>query len=524
MLERASERFRTVLESARAHAVRLRHRRIGSGHLLLGLLDEGGGVAASALRHLGIDVIELKADLERALVPGDVAIGAKSMTLEDDARRAIARAESAAQERRNPYVGTEHLLLGLLADPKSVAGIVLRRRGITRDDAAAAAAELKADPEHPQSDDTRRSRRAPPVERVLDRIGVDITLRTQQRRLPPVLSRIPALERVKALLCDPSRPSVLIRGPRHVGKTSAVFALARDVLIGSVPSSLLRRRLIAIDEVRLLAGCRHRDQLEERFDSLLAEAERARDTLLVFDDIEWLLLADSGQPRESSERSELSEVAARFRGAIESHRIQVLATTTSGSRLLSDRMTEWFACVELTPADTDRALLTLLELREQFEVHHRVTIQEDAIRMAVQLALGAAKGPDLVGIAISLLDESAARLALGALTPPPRLARLDQEIRKLETQRTSAFERQDHSQAARCFEEGRAHRELRDQIERKWRSDIRDNLRVVDGDAVARTWALLGGISGVRSSVDEQMDLSQVDVALDDPTFDGPTR
>lgn len=505
MLENASERCRSVLEHARRHAVRFRHPRIASSHLLLGLLDEGAGVGTSTLRHLGVDLKAMRAEIERRLEPGARAIVAKTTPFDDESRRALVAAESAARDRGSALVGTEHLLLGLLGARAGVASTVLERFGVTQADAAAAAAELKADPERPAADVTRTpgSRAGRKVVSLLDAVGVDLGSRTQRRQLRPVCGRFPELEQIKAELVAADRASVLVLGDRGAGKTSAIHALARDILIGAVPTALLCRRMIAIDRVRLLAGCRHKDALEERVDSLLLEAERARDVILVFDDATWLLERNGGSDAERKSPSDGADAIDRIVAAIAARRVACVASLTapeSRREALVRAHGSAFRCVHLLAPDPGRTLVTLAELREQLEQHHRVTITEDALRMAVQLALGAGAGPRLLKVALRLVDESSARVAARAFTPPARAAKLEREILRLEQERLVAFDRKDFSDAARCFEEARAHRALLDQLRRRWKSELDEQVRTIDPGAIADTWSRLGGYHGVVSN------------------------
>lgn len=506
MLENASERCRSVLDHARRHAVRFRHPRIAPAHLLLGLLDEGAGVGASTLRHLGVDVKAMRAEIERRLEPGTRSIAAKTTPLDDECRRALLAAESAARDRASALVGTEHLLLGLLAIKAGVAAAVLERFGVSAAEAAAAAAELKADPERPAADATRggASRTGRRSASVLESVGVDLGARTQRRQLRPVCGRFPELEQMKAELVANDRPSLLLLGGRGVGKTSAIHALARDILIGAVPSALLCRRMIAIDRVRMLAGCRHKDALEQRIEALISEAERARDVILVFDDASWLLERDGCGPR--SERvapADGADALAGIGAAIAARRVQCVAALRASDSQRDAVAREHgarFRCISLTPPDPGRTLVTLAELREQLEQHHRVTITEDALRMAVQLALGAGAGDRLLRIAMRLVDESSARLASRAFTPPARASKLEREILRLEQERLVAFDRKDFSDAARCFEEARAHRSLLDQIRRRWKTELDEAVRTIDEQAIADTWSRLGGYQGITAN------------------------
>lgn len=507
MLERASERCRNALEHARRHAVRFRHQRVTPAHILLGLLDEGAGVGASTLRHLGVDVKAMRGELERRLEPGAHAIALRTMPVDDESKRVLTAAMSAADERMSPSVGTEHLLLGLLAHPSGVAGTVLQRFGITKADAAAAAAELKADPERPAADAARSvgSRSGRRAISSLETLGVDLCARTQRRQLRPVCGRFPELEQMKAELAAPGRNSLLLIGERGVGKTSAIHALARDILIGAVPSPLLCRRLIAIDRVRLLAGCRHKDALEERIDALLTEVERAKDVLLVFDDAAWLLERGGAATRGThrSTPADGADALARLSSAIGAQRVQCIASLTVSSHdsaATNAAYAETFRCVTLLAPDPGRTLVTLAEIREQLEQHHRVTITEEALRMAVQLALGAGEKERLLRTALRLVDETSARVASRAFTPPARASKLEREILRLEQERLLAFDRKDFSDAAQYFEELRANRSLLDQLRRRWKTELDSEVRTIDENAIAETWSRLGGYLGVSAT------------------------
>jgi ATP-dependent Clp protease ATP-binding subunit ClpC len=500
--DRFSERCREILDRARRHALRYRHDAISTSHLLLALLDEGASVGASTLRHLGLDMKALRAALERNLEPGRFAIALHALPYQKDARAALDAADRAAVERGSGFVGTEHLLLGLLADSTNPAAALLTRFGITRADAAAAAAELKADPARPATDATRSGRGARKPAGVLDTIGIDLGPRIQKRLLRPVCGRFPELEQMKFELAAPERRSILLLGPVGVGKTSAIHALAREILIGAVPSPLLCKRLIAIDRVRLVAGCRHKDDLESRIEGLLGEVERARDTILVFDDGAWLLDRGGATPATANRTPPpdgADALALLFR-AVSDRRVQCIATLSAAPAehdALRARFDAAFHVIALAAPDAARSLVTLLELREQFEQHHKVTITEDALRMAVQLALGAGDGDRLLRTALRLVDETAARMAATALTPPARAAILEREIQRLEGERVAAFTRKDFTDAARSFEEARVHREMLAQVRRRWKAELENDVRRIDEHTIGQTWATMGGYRAI---------------------------
>lgn len=486
MLERFSERAKKAMQLARRSAVRFHHPRILPEHVLLGILDEGTGVGASAVRHLGIDIARLRAEIEGQLAPGIPGMASHSLPFSEGGRKVLGCALAAASERHHPHIGTEHLLLGLLRANDDVAAKTLVKLGVTFETARAAAAELQTSPEgvHLRADQVP-AKRAKSARGELEAIAVDLVARTRKQMLRPISSHFDELETLKGILAAPERRSALLLGGRGHGKTSTLHALARDISIGRVPTALLAKRLLALEPLRLVAGCKYKDQLEERVDAIVREAERAKDVILVLDDLEDFLPSLG----EKSDTADLHDVLGRLLPAIERGAVQAVASgscTAGGGDALRRRFSPPLVCVALPPASDERALQFLFELREQYETHHRVTLTESAIRMAVQLALG---GRNPLACAARLIDDACAAAHAAAFTPPLRVAQLSREIARLEEERERCFQSQDFEGAARAFEENRQNVELRHRVKREWKNALRDSLRVIDEQKVAETYA-----------------------------------
>jgi ATP-dependent Clp protease ATP-binding subunit ClpC len=478
MFDRFSERCRLAFTAARDHAARLRHDRIGCGHLLLGLLDVGSGVAASALRHLGADVQQLRHDVERAMPRGHThGASAAAMPFDADGHAALQAACRHAVARGHAYLGTEHLLFGVVAEARGAIAEVLRRHRVTRDETAAAAAELRVDLD--RSGDGAAPRRVGPSP--LERYGIDLTARDAGGPPRAISSRFPELERIEAILAGAAPRAAAIIAPSGAGKTSLLAALARDFATGRAPQRLVAARLVAIEPLEFLRGTRKRRDSEERIDALI-DAARARDVVLAFDDAEWL-----GGDGDSPAIARLADAISRDAIAC------VFAATT-----LSPGLAATTRIFTLEPPDSVRALAMASDLRPSLETRHGIEIDDAATRLAVQLAMGAGDAARVVGRALRLLDATCARIATEAETPPLGIVRLERDLERHEHERALAFRREDFSAAARFFEEQRVIRDRLDEERERWTFELRSRIRLVDGDAVARTFAREGGAAALR--------------------------
>ena len=488
---RFTQRAQAALRLAQESAAELGHGYVGSEHLLLGLAREGRGVAAKVLQAAGLEPDGLK-----EAVTGLVGVGVPGETpaqgLTPRCKKIVELSLGEAVRLGHQYVGTEHLLLGILREGDGVAVRVLDRAGVEprrlrADISAAMGGETTPSPFRGNGK-PRTERDYPGESRLLEQFARDLTRMAAGGQLDPVVGRDQEIRRVIQILSRRQKNNPALIGEPGVGKTAVAEGLARMMAAGAVPEELRRKRLIALDLSAMVAGTKYRGEFEERVKNVLSEVRRVGDVILFIDELHTIVGAGSAEGA--------IDAANIIKPALGRGEIQVLgATTTEEYRKYIEKdaaLERRFQPVVVREPDCDTARAILMGLRDRYEAHHRISISDGAVDAAVTLSgryIGDRRLPDK---AIDLMDEAAARVRLERLSAPPDLQELEEKVARARGEKEEAIRSQDFEKAAMLRDAEEDFRRELDQQRALWRAD--QNTGVVTAEDVAQ---VVSGWTGI---------------------------
>ncbi len=496
MFERFTDRARKVMQLANQEAQRFNHEYIGTEHILLGLVKEGSGVAANVLKNLDIDLRKIRMEVERIVQTGTgsdmVTMGKLPQT--PRAKKVIDYSIEEARNLNHNYVGTEHLLLGLLREQEGVAAQVLMNLGLKLEDVREEVLNLLGhnpmDASESGSTSERPTSRSKSKTPALDSFGRDLTELARQSKLDPVIGRANEIERVIQVLSRRTKNNPVLLGEAGVGKTAIVEGLAQLIVDSNVPELLRDRRIVVLDLAMMVAGTKYRGQFEERIKAVMNEVRRAKNTILFIDELHTLVGA--GGAEGAIDASNVLKPALA-RGEIQC----IGATTLDEYRKYIEKdaaLARRFQEIIVNPPSSDEAVEILKGLRDRYESHHRVQIQDDALKAAVKLSDQYITGRCLPDKAIDVIDEAGARVRLKAMTRPPDLKELDDEIERLNQEKERAVAEQDFEKAAHLRDQADRAKKRKDQITREWREKSREADGVVDEEIIAEVVSKMTGV------------------------------
>ncbi|MBN2712731.1 MAG: ATP-dependent Clp protease ATP-binding subunit [Planctomycetes bacterium] len=496
MFEKFTDRARKVINLARQEAERLGHEFIGTEHILLGLVKEGSGVAANVLENLDVDLEKVRVEVEKYVSsPGETMSAASSLPFTPKAKKVLELAMEEARNLEHNYIGTEHLLLGLLREQEGMAAQVLLNLGVKLEDVRAEVMELLgAEPSaESQASGESSAQAAESPTPALDSFGRDLTQLATESKLDPVIGREKEIERVLQILSRRTKNNPVLLGEAGVGKTAIVEGLAQDIVSGNVPELLINKRIVVLDLAMMVAGTKYRGQFEERIKAVMNEVRRARNVILFIDELHTLVGA--GGAEGSIDASNVLKPALA-RGEVQC----VGATTLDEYRKYIEKdsaLERRFQTIMVSPPTKDQTVEILKGLRDRYEAHHRVQITDEAIAEAVKLSDRYISGRFLPDKAIDVIDESGSRVRLASMTRPPNLKEMEKTIANLEREKNEAVASQEFEKAA----------ELRDQAEKlkaeikkkqeEWREKNQEVEGVVDADIIAE---VISGMTGIPLS------------------------
>ncbi len=512
MFERFTERARKVMSLARQEAQRLNHEYIGTEHILLGLIQEGSGVAANVLKNLDVDPRKIRAEIERIVKPGSGTIQMGQLPFTPRAKKVLELALEEANNLGHNYIGTEHLLLGLLRENDSVAAQALTSVGLKleelRDEVleflGAESATVSAE-KNPNAPNSAKSKTP-----ALDAFGRDLTDLARNQKLDPVIGREKEIERVVQVLSRRTKNNPVLLGEAGVGKTAIVEGLAQKVVRGDVPEILRDRRIVILDLAMMVAGTKYRGQFEERIKAVMSEVKRVKNIILFIDELHTLVGA--GGAEGAIDASNVLKPSLS-RGEIQC----IGATTLDEYRKYIEKdgaLERRFQVIIVEPPSASEALDILKGLRDKYEAHHRVKYRDEALQLAVELADRYITGRYLPDKAIDVMDEAGARVRLKSMTKPPDLKELDECIRKLDKEKEEAVANQDFERAARFRDSVMKQKRKRDEIHRQWRENISQSEGLVDTDIICETVSNITGIPLTRLEKDEAQRLLTMEETL----------
>ena len=516
MFERFTDRARRVVVLAQDEARSLNHNYIGTEHLLLGLITEGEGVAAKALESLDINK-----DAVRAAVIDIIGEGEKPVEghipFTPRAKRVFELSLREALQLGHNYIGTEHLLLGLLKEGEGVASQVLIKLGADLGKVRQTVIELLSGYQR-NSDDGRESvgvgasstGSGQTNSAILEQFGRNLTQAARENKLDPVIGRRTEMQRVMQILSRRTKNNPVLVGEPGVGKTAVVEGLAQAIVAGDVPETIKDKQIYSLDMGALVAGSRYRGDFEERLKKILKEIRTRGDIILFIDEIHTLVGA--GAAEGSIDASQMLKPMLA-RGELQT----IGATTSDEYRKYIEKdaaLERRFQPVKVDEPSVEETVGILKGLRDRYEAHHRVIITDAAIQAAAELADRYVSDRFLPDKAIDLMDEAGARLRISRMTAPPELRELDEKIAEVKRNKESAIDDQDFEKAAALRDEEQKLTEERKQKESSWRDGSREAIAEVGEDDIAEVLAMSTGIPVFKLTQTESAKLLKMEDEL----------
>lgn len=503
-----TERAANAISLAQETAAHMGHSYVGSEHILAGLVREGGGIAYKVLGAHGVTEEKVLASMEQAIGRGQPDTNApQGMT--PRTKRVIELAISAAAQMGHSYVGTEHLLFGLIREGQNVALQLLESmqvdiRALYQDLLQAIGAKGEA----PGADDAPGGAKG--NTKTLEQFGRDLTGAAREGKLDPVIGRDPEIQRVIQILSRRTKNNPALVGDPGVGKTAVAEGLAQRIVAGDVPENLKNKRIIALDLTGMIAGTKYRGEFEERIKAVIEELKTAKDVILFIDELHMLVGAGAAEGAV--------DAANILKPALSRGEIQVIGATTLDEyrkHIEKDSALERrFQPVTVGEPSTEDAIKILQGLRDRYEAHHRIKISDEAIEAAVKMSIRYVSGRQLPDKAIDLIDEAASCVRLKGMTAPPDLKDLEDELQGLTAQKEEAVKAQEYEKAASVRDQESA---LKTEIEtrrKQWQdSQTKSHGEVTEND-IAEVIASWTGIPAAKLTEDESQRLLHLEDAL----------
>ena len=517
MFERFTDRARRVVVLAQDEARGLKHNYIGTEHLLLGLISEGEGVAAKAL-----ETMDIKGEAVRASVIEIIGEGEKPVEghipFTPRAKRVFELSLREALQLGHNYIGTEHLLLGLLKEGEGVAAQVLTKQGADLAQVRQTVIQMLSG--YQRGDDEGRESVGAGVggsggpERsnsaILEQFGRNLTQAARENKLDPVIGRRVEMERVMQVLSRRTKNNPVLIGEPGVGKTAVVEGLAQAIVHGDVPETIKDKQIYSLDMGSLVAGSRYRGDFEERLKKVLKEIRTRGDIILFIDEIHTLVGAGAAEGSIDAAQM-LKPMLAR--GELQT----IGATTNDEYRKYIEKdaaLERRFQPVKVEEPSVDETVEILKGLRDRYEAHHRVIITDAAIQAAAELADRYISDRFLPDKAIDLVDEAGARLRIRRMTAPPELRELDEKIAEVRRNKEAAIDDQDFEKAASLRDEESKLSEERKAKEEAWKGGESDEIAEVGDQEIAEVLAMSTGIPVVRLTQTETAKLLKMEDEL----------
>ncbi|MCR4316034.1 MAG: ATP-dependent Clp protease ATP-binding subunit [Planctomycetes bacterium] len=514
MFERFTDRARKVMGLARQEAQKLNHEYIGTEHILLGLVQEGSGVAAHVLKRLDVDLAKIRSEIENLVETGQNFAPMGQLPFTPTAKRVLELSFEEANSLNHNYIGTEHLLLGLLREPEGVAAKVLINLNLKLDDVREEVLEcLGADPGHeveenPERGDIRSKKGAKSKTPALDAFGRDLTFLAKEGRLDPVIGREREIERVIQVLSRRTKNNPVLLGEAGVGKTAIVEGLAQRVIGHDVPDLLYDRQIVVLDLAGMVAGTKYRGQFEERIKAVMSEVKRAKNVILFIDELHTLVGA--GGAEGAIDASNVLKPALA-RGEVQC----IGATTLDEYRKYIEKdgaLERRFQTIMVDPPSKEEAVEILRGLQDRYEAHHKVQYTDEALADCVELSSRYISGRFLPDKAIDVMDEAGARVRLRNMSAPPDLREIEKQIQDLSKEKDESVAGQDYERAANLRDKEMKLLKQKDNLTREWKQRAgREICGIVDQEIIAETVSKMTGIPLTRLESGESERLLQME-------------
>ncbi len=516
MFERFTDRARKVMALANQEAQRFNHEYIGTEHILLGLVKEGSGVGANVLKNLDVDIKKLRLEIEKVVKSGPDMVTMGKLPQTPRAKKVIEFAIEEARALNHNYVGTEHILLGLLRETEGIAAQVLMNLGLKLEEVRQEVLNLlgagvdntyqsmgmKTTPTAGQKQKSKTP--------ALDSFGRDLTELAEKDELDPVIGRMDEIERLIQILCRRTKNNPVLLGEAGVGKTAIVEGLAQKIIHNEVPEILKNKRLVVLDLAMMVAGTKYRGQFEERIKAVINEVRRAANVVLFVDELHTLVGA--GGAEGAIDASNVLKPALA-RGEVQC----IGATTFDEYRKYIEKdaaLERRFQTIPVEPPSKEEAVEILKGLRDRYEDHHKVRFTDEALYQAVELSVRYISGRCLPDKAIDVIDEAGARIRLKNMTTPPDLAEIDEKIKKLQTDKDEAVRGADYERAAALRDDAQRLLDEKVGIQKDWDDQSRETMGKVDTEVIAEVVSKMTGVPLTRLEKQEAQRLLELEAEL----------
>src|SRR6201997_1461634 len=499
-------RAQQVLALASKEAERFNHNYVGTEHLLLGLIKLGEGVAVNVLQRMGLDLERVRMEVEKHVGPPPETKMIGNIPYTPRVKKVLALAGKEAQALHHSYVGTEHILLGLLREGEGVAARVLKSLEV---DPARARNEILKEldpnfaPPESEAETMQEGDKKDVKTPALRAFGRDLTELAKKGELDPVIGRKNEIERVIQILCRRTKNNPVLLGEAGVGKTAIVEGLAQEIGAGNVPELLRDKRVITLDLALMVAGTKYRGQFEERIKAVMDEIRRSKNVILFIDELHTIVGAGSAEG--AMDASNIIKPALS-RGELQC----VGATTLNEYRKYIEKdaaLERRFQTIKVDAPTVDEAIQILKGLRPKYEAHHKAKLTDEALETAVRFSDRYITGRFLPDKAIDVMDEAGARARINAMTRPPDVKDIEKEIEEIRLEKEGAIKAQDFEKAASLRDKEKQAKEKLDAILNKWREEREEREVVVTADDMMHIISKVTGVPLQRMEQEETQKL-----------------
>ncbi len=520
MFNRFTERARKVIVYAKEESRRFNHDYIGTEHLLLGLIREGEGVAASVLQKLGLDLESIRIEIEKLVQPGPQTQVVGDIPFTPRSKKALELAAEEARALGHNYIGTEHLLLGLVKEGEGMAYRVLLNLGLDLGKLRNEVMELLGSgipgygqqPQQggaaPQDPSAKPTGKTPAI----DAYGRNLNKLAKDGKLDPVIGRKNEIERVVQVLSRRTKNNPVLLGEAGIGKTAIVEGLAQQIVAGDVPEVLREKTIVVLDLAMMVAGTKYRGQFEERIKAVMEELKRNGRIILFIDEIHTLVGAGAA--------GGAIDAANILKPALARGEIQCIGATTLDEyrkNIEKDAALERrFQTIMVLPPSVEQTVLILKGLRDRYEAHHRVKYSDESLEAAAKLSERYISGRFLPDKAVDIIDEAGASARLKAMVTPDDIKQMEEEIENCRKEKESYIKRQDFEKAASMRD---AEREVRERMEKRrneWMTSRDDKNLSIGEEDIARVVSQWTGVPLIRLEEKESERLLKMEKYLDD--------
>ena len=504
--EKFTERARKVLSLAQEEAQRFNHNYIGTEHLLLGLVREGDGVAAKVLSNLNVELNKVRSAVEFIIGRGDrIVLGEIGLT--PRAKKVIELAVDEARRLNHHYIGTEHLLLGLVREGEGIAAGVLESLGVNLEKVRSQTIQILNQSGNPHGEGGRDKHSKTPT---LDQVGTDLTNSARANKLDPIVGREPEIERVIQILSRRQKNNPALIGEPGVGKTAIVEGLAQKIIAGEVPETLLGKRLVTLDVGSLVAGTKYRGEFEERLKKIIEELKQSQDCIIFIDEVHTLVGAGAAEGAV--------DAANILKPALGRGEIQCIgATTLDEYRKYIEKdpaLQRRFQDVMVRESTVEETIEILKGIRPRYEEHHRLTISDGALKAAAEMGSRYITDRFLPDKAIDLIDESASRVRMRRSLAPLNLKEAVRGLQAVLGEKDEAIQSGEYERASELRDREVKLRDRIAKLESGWQRDQSNEKPTVSEEDIAQIVSMWTGIPVMRIAQEESARLLEMESAL----------